>query len=490
MKRILFTIGAGAGLLALVALAAVLFVDVNRYKPQLEVAASEALGMKVRVGGRLGVGFFPGFHVTVEDGRILGEQGVAVASAKRASLYIQLLPLLHREVRLSKIDLRQPTLSIERGPEGRLNVERLKQAAALLEALDGVSVSLRDGALLYTDRRSGERLEATDFDLVVHRMRVAGGKSPQLLKGIVFKAELACGEIRAKDLSVSALKVSVVAKDRIIELKPVTMRVFGGEAAGSLRADVSGPVPLYQIRCSLPRFRIEEFLKILSPKRAAEGAMDFSASLSMRGSTMSQLVESAAGEISVKGENLTLVGNDLDLVLSRFESSQGFNIVDVGAVFFAGPLGLAVTKGYNFASLFRGSGGNTSIRTLVSDWRVERGVAAAEDVALATPENRIALQGGLDFANGRFADVIVAVVDAGGCARARQAIRGPFGKPEVEKPHILKSLAGPMRKLYRQARGLFPSGPCDVFYSGSVAPPRSTPSAVRKPPVNDTKRRM
>jgi AsmA protein len=250
------------------------------------------------------------------------------------------------------------------------------------------------------------------------------------------------------------------------------MRIFGGQGTGSIRVDVSGPVPACQIGCSLPRFRIEEFFKTLSPQKAAEGAMDFSASLSMQGKTGSQLVQTAAGEISLRGENLTLVGNDLDLVLSRFESSQSFNLVDVGAVFFAGPLGLGVTKGYNFASLFRGSGGNSSIGTLVSDWRVERGVAQTKDVAMATTRNRIALQGGLDFVNRRFADVTVAVIDAGGCARVRQTIRGSFGKPAVEKPRVLTSLAGPALKLYRQTRGLFPAGPCEIFYSGSVAPPR------------------
>ena len=472
LKRILFITGGAVGLLVLVALVVPLFVDANRYKPRLEAAASDALGMDVRIGGRLGMGFFPGFHVTVEDGRILGEQGVAVASAKRARLWIGLLPLLRREFRLRRIELTQPRLSVARDPEGTFNVERLKKAAALLGALDGASVSLSDGTLLYSDRRSGEGFEATSFNLNVSRIRFTEARNPELLKGLSLEAKLACAEIRTKDLSVSALKISVEGKDGVFELKPVTMRIFGGEAAGSLRADFSGPVPRCQIRCSLPRFRIVEFLKTLSPKPAAEGAMDFSASLSMQGSTMNQMVQTAAGEVSLRGENLTLVGSDLDRTLSRFESSQNFNLVDVGAVFFAGPLGLAVTKGYNFASLFRGSGGSSRIRTLVSDWRVERGVAQAKDVALATSENRIALQGGLDFVNGRFADVTVAMIDARGCARVRQVIRGSFGKPVVEKPRVLTSLAGPVLRVYRQTRGLFPAGPCEVFYAGSVAPPR------------------
>jgi AsmA protein len=470
-KRILLSIGGAVGFLILVALAAPLFVDVNRYKPRLEATASEVIGMDVRVGGRLGLAFFPSLRVTVEGGQILGDQGVAVASAKETSLWIEMLPLLRRELRLRKVQLTQPRLSIERDSVGRLNVERLR-AAALLSALVGASVSLADGTLSYADRKSGARFEATDFDLTVSRLRLARERSPQLLSGLSLKAELTCEGIRSKKLSASALKVSVDGKDGVFELEPATMRIFGGQAAGSIRADATGPVPLYQVHCSLPRFRIEEFLKTLSPNRAAEGAMDFSTSLSMQGRTGSELVQSAAGEMSLQGGPLMLVGHDLDREISRFKSSQSFNLVDVGAIFFAGPLGLAVTKGYNFGSLFQGSGGSSRIGTLVSHWKVQRGVAQAKDVAMATSENRIALQGGLDFVNGRFADVTVAVINAKGCAKVRQRIRGPFGKPEVEPPDLLKSIAGPVLKLYKKAKGLFPSEPCEVFYSGSVAPPR------------------
>jgi hypothetical protein len=97
-------------------------------------------------------------------------------------------------------------------------------------------------------------------------------------------------------------------------------------------------------------------------------------------------------------------------------------------------------------------------------------VAQAKDVAMATKENRIALQGGLDFVNGRFEDVTVALIDEQGCPRVQQKIRGSFSKPQVEKPSVLTSLAGPARKLLRQARSLL-GGHCDVFYAGSVAPP-------------------
>ena len=472
LKRSLLTIGGAAGLLVLVAVVVLLFGGADRYKPRLEAAASDALGMEFRIGGRLGVRFLPRFGVTAGDCRILNKQGAAVVSAKRISLWIEPLPLLRRNFRLHRIEVKQASFLIERDPGGRIHVESLKWAAGLLGALDGGTLSLTNAAIHYVDRGAGGGLEVTDLDLDVSRIRLAGGRGPQLWKGLSVQAELACGEIRTKTLTVSALKVSAAGKDAVFDLQPVTMRVFGGPLAGSLRADLSGPIPLLRVRCSLPQFRIEEFLKTLSPEKAAEGAMDLSASLSMQGATFRQMVGTAAGEMSLRGKNLVLEGNDLDRGLSRFESSQNFNLVDVGAVFFAGPLGLAVTKGYGFAGLLRGSGGSSEIRTLVSDWRIEGGVAQARDVALATAKNRIALQGGLDFAHERFANVTVAAIDEKGCARVRQAIRGSFAKPVVEKPHFLTSLAGPVRKLFGRVRRLLPEGPCEVFYSGSVAPPK------------------
>jgi len=47
------------------------YVDTSIYKPQLEKAASEALGLDVRVGSRLTVAFTPGFNVSFDNVKIL-----------------------------------------------------------------------------------------------------------------------------------------------------------------------------------------------------------------------------------------------------------------------------------------------------------------------------------------------------------------------------------------------------------------------------------
>lgn len=470
LKIFLFAAGGLVGLLLLAALALVIFVDANAYKPRLEAAASGALGMKVSVGGRLGIGFFPGPHLTLEDAHIRN-RGTDLVSAKQASIGIDILPLLYQKVRIGKIALKRPTISIERDRDGKFNFEKPETAGAVLPALDLAKLTLSDATLHYTDQQSGEGFEAGNCNLDLHHLRLSGGERPDLMKQLSFTAQLACGEIRKNDLTVSDLQLTAMGKNGVFELKPVTMRIFGAQGSGSIQADFSGSVPRYQVLYSLPQFRSEEFLKTLSPRKVAEGPMDFSANLSMQGNTASEMKQTADGKVSLRGENLTLDGIDLDRVLSRFESSQNFNLVDVGAFFFAGPVGLAVTKGYNFASIFQGSEGRSEIRTLVSDWKVERGVAQAQDVAMATNQSRIALTGGLDFVNGRFNDVTMATIDTRGCATVRQKISGSFQKPVVDKPNILMSLTGPARQLLKKGRDLLPGGECEVFYAGSVAPP-------------------
>ncbi len=471
LKNISLVIGALLGLLVLVALALTLFLDANAYKPRFEAAASRALGMEVRVGGRLGVAFFPGLRVTLEDVH-LRNRGTDVASVKQVRLGIDFLPLLQNQVRIEKIALEHARITIERDRDGRFNYEKPAAAGGTLPAVNLARISLADGTLVYLDKRTGKGFEAGRCSLDVSRLRLAERTRPSGMKDLSLAAELACGDLRTKDYTASGLKLSVTGKSGVFDLKPITMSVFGGQGAGHILADFTGAAPLYHVRYSLAQFHIGEFLKTLSPQTVAVGSMDFTGDLSMRGKTVHALKQTSQGQITLRGKNLILNGRDLDQEFARFESSQNFNLVDVGAYLLTGPLGLVVTKGYDFARIFQGSGGRSEIRTLVSDWKVEHGVAQARDVAMATNENRVALQGGLDLANERFDDVTLALIDAKGCAKVRQTIRGSFQKPVIEPPNTLKALTGPVLKLLRQVKKLFPGGECQVFYAGSVAPPQ------------------
>jgi AsmA protein len=471
IKAITFAIGAFIGLLVLAAIALSLFLDVNAYKPRFEAAVSDRMGMEVKVGGPLAIDFFPNVLVTLKDVHVRN-RGTEVVSARAARVGVEFLPLLHKEVRIQHIALEHPSISIEKGSDGKFNFQRLQQARGPLPDLNLGKVSFSNGTFRYVDKPSGEGFEAADCSLDASRVQLSGRKGPGIMKYLSLAAEIVCGEARTMNRTASDLKLSVAGQHGVFDLKPLTLRAFAGQGSGSIQADFTGAVPRYQVRYSLSQLHIGEFLKTLSPKIRAEGSMDFSANLSMQGKTMNTLRQTMEGQFSLRGKNLILNGRDLDRQFARYESSQNFNLVDVGALFFVGPVGLAVTKGFNFASIFQGSEGRSEIRTVVSDWKVERGIAYSQDVAMATNENRVALQGELDFVNQRFAHMTVALIDAKGCIRAQQHIHGDFKKPVLEKPSTLKSLAGPVASLLKKLGSLFPGGECEVFYAGSVAPPK------------------
>jgi AsmA protein len=471
LKQFLFASSGLSAFLILTVIALLFLVDANTYKPRLQEAASKATGMEVTIDGRLGIDVVPGLHLTLEDVHV-HNQGAKIVSVQEARLWIEPIPLFRRNVRIGKILLKQPRIFIERGRDGNFNIARPESGGGTLPDLELVNISLADGTLTYADRRSGKDYVAEGCSLDVPRLRISGGKSLDLMKHLLVTAELACGEIRNNGFTASDLTLSVAGKDGIFDLDPVTMQVVGAQGLATIQADYSGAKPHYHVHYSLPKFDIEEFFKTRSMREVAAGPMDFSADLSLRGESIDEVMQTAEGKISLRSDDITLLGRDIDRDISQLESSQSFSLIDAGALLFAGPFGLVVTKGFDVANVLQKSEGSSEIRILVSDWKVEHGIAQAQDVAMATRENRIALQGGLDFVNKHFNNVTVALIDAEGCAVVEQRIKGTFREPVIEKPNALQTIARPALELLEQGMALITGEKCEVFYHGSVSAPR------------------
>lgn len=459
---------ATVGLVLIVGFALTRFLDLETYKPRIEAAASEATGMAVRIGGRIGVGFLPNLHVTLEDLQVRN-RGTDLFAAREVRVGVNALALIQRRVEISKVVLEAPQIYIERDRQGRFNVETDTPKTEPLSEFALARFRATDATLRYADLQGGQAVEAADCQLDVHGLHVAAGERADAMKRVSLAGKLACAEVRTKNQAVSDVKLTLAGKGGVYDLDPITLRAFEGAGTGSLRADYTADVPRYLLRYDLARFRLDAALKWASGQRPPQGTADFSAELAMQGKAPKALKQSLQGKLSLRGQGIVLHGVDLDDTFDRFEASQTFNLVDVGAVLLAGPIGLAVTKGHDFASILTGLEGRSDIRTLVSDWSVARGVLRAEDVAIATHRHRVALRGRLDLVNERFDGVTVALVDAQGCAKVQQKIRGSFAQPVIDKPSTLAALTGPVVRLFRQ---VVPGGKCETFYAGSVAAPQ------------------
>ncbi|MCX6570156.1 MAG: AsmA family protein [Candidatus Aminicenantes bacterium] len=469
-KRKVLRIAGGVILGVIVLIICVLLFGTKVLKSRIEATASTALGMDVRIRGGVNVFFSPGFGASLADITVKNG-GADVATGASMKIGLKLLPLIWGRIRISRLELVKPVISIVRQKNGKLNIE-MQRIMPLGELLTLKNIAVSQGSFLFTNLQSGGRIELEGVDITVGNISAGGTPGGDPLKTLSFIDDIRCRKIRAGTLTLTDLEMKLAGGKGVCDVSQARMKIFGGTGSGTLHADFTGTEPHFRIIFAVSKLKIEELLQESTAPKNMEGLAELSADLTARGKTAIEVKRSLSGQVSLDGENIALNSMDIDELISSLLRSRRFSLVDVGAFFLAGPFGPALTRGYRFADLFKESrGGNGVIAKLVSVWKIENGVAEAVDVAMATKVRRIAMKGGLNFIDNRFEDAVVAVLDQHGCAVVTQKVRGPFSRPEIGNINILKSLTSPVTNLLRSVVKLFGSRPCDVFYSGSVAPP-------------------
>jgi uncharacterized protein involved in outer membrane biogenesis len=481
MKKLLIALGALLGLLLLAGIAIVFLVDVNAYKPRIEAAVSDALGMEFKIQGKAGLRLLPSVSIVLSDIR-LRNLGTDLATAETLRVGVKLRPLLSRRLEITEIVLKNPVIRIEKGTDGKLNYEtppRSPKPPATGGEKPGFSLAVtggavQNGSLVYLDKTSGARTEVSGIDLSLKSLSLPADPKTPLPKGISFVGALRIKGIGGKGFAVSDMEADVTASAGIYDIRPFTMKLFGGSGEGGIRIDLSQQKPGFQVTFTLAKFRAEESLAAITQQKILSGPMTVGTDLAFRGGGVEEMKRTVHGQVSLRGEDLTLHGIDLDGTLSTVEQARQTNLADLGTLLLVGPLEAAITKGYRFSGLGGASaeGGESKLTVLVSDWTIRDGVGEATDVAFTTRKNRIALKGKLDIGKERFVDVTVAVLDEKGCAKIRQTISGPFSAPRLDEVSTMGSAVALVLGLFEQTRNLLNQGACTPFYTGSVVQPK------------------
>jgi uncharacterized protein involved in outer membrane biogenesis len=465
-----------AGAITFVVLAGILALqlNINAYTPQIEAAVSTALGMDVRIKGKMDVSLFPGFGLSLKDVNVRSN-GLDVAKIEKMRIELNLIQLARFKIEITQVGLFKPVISIIRSTYGLLNAEKsVRTPGERLLAVKRISIS--QGKLVYADDASGEKIDAGDIDLSIKYHIPGGTNSAEPFKNMSLSGDIRCKILKINDLTLMDLVIHATGEKGIFGINAVGMNIAGGTGKGSFHVDVSGPSPQYKLICNFNRVRIEELLDLCAlnkiPRKTIEGLIDFSADLTATGQSADAVKRSLTGNLSLSGQDLMLYNMDIDALIKKYERSQNFNLVDVGAFLLAGPFGPVLTKSYNFTSLYEESqGGKGAIKEIVSDWAVNNGIAEARDVALSSKKQRIAMQGGLNFINARFVDITIAALDKRGCAVYSEKVSGPFRDPQIEKENIFMSIAGSVMNPLKDGWKFLQGKACTPFYTGSVLHP-------------------
>jgi AsmA protein len=478
-KRGIAIVGGVLALIAIAGIVAFLLFDINSYKVKIERAVSEAIGMDVRINGKMGLSYYP-LGLSATDIRLSGEgakshgEGAVLLTLESLKIGMKTMALLQRRLEITRCVLVRPVVTIMRNAAGKYNFESRKKKAAegARSAFDLADLTVSEGMLTFRDMETGEKAEFRQIDLAVKNLLISD-ISGEIIKNISFTGDVHCKKAIRKDLTMENLKALVMADKGVYTLKPLTMDVLGGKGEGDVTANMSEADVRYEINMKVSKLDFIKLEESIGVQKVIGGKGDLSVSLTAKEKGHRKLVNSLEGTFALRGDNLATYTLDLDKVLTSYASSQQFHLVDLGAYFIVGPLSTIALKGYRYGDLYlQTQGGKGTITTFVSHWTIKNGEALAKDCAFATHHHRVALKGKLDFVGERFDHVVVALLDDQGCVRYKQDINGSFSSPHIGEMSAVESLAGPFAGLFRKAKRFIQGGKCEVFYSGSVKQPR------------------
>lgn len=215
------------------------------------------------------------------------------------------------------------------------------------------------------------------------------------------------------------------------------------------------------------------------------GIAHLNADLMLQGQDAKTLIKNLSGNVELRTRDLEIYSLDIDALARGYENANTMNLLDIGALVLAGPLGLAATKGSNAGIMGLNAmiDSKTLIPELVANLSLDNGVAHAQDVAFATTKTRLAAIGAINLNNNAFEDFSIGLLDKNNCAQYSQSITGTLDNPEIAITHTTIQTAvnlatSALRRLKKGTQAinehilLRENKTCKPFYNGSVKHPQ------------------
>jgi AsmA protein len=312
-----------------------------------------------------------------------------------------------------------------------------------------------------------DTFRAVGLNLLARDVYWDTGKHPNLFHTLNAVVEEHIDILETDYFEAGDLNHDIVIKDGVFQVKTDKSLLLESPGQGEYTIAPFGEFPYYRVKLEMEELDVNDLMSTFRSDTLIAGTMDLKLDITTKGREMEEILEGINGELVLYGEDLTLYGIDLDGMIKQFKRSQNFNLVDVGAVMFAGPAGLALTKGGAYASMLVIDHGESSpVSEIISDWEFQNGTIMLRDVAFATRESRVAAKGWLDFRKDSL-DISFAVIDKKGCNVIGQDLYGSIKAPEKSKIRIIPTLLAPVTNLLELTLGI----DCEPFYLGRISHP-------------------
>jgi AsmA protein len=164
------------------------FVDVQKYKPELEKKVAQATGRPFSVGDDLNFSLFPWAGISFSDLRLGNTSGFSekeFVTVKSFEVRVKLLPLISKDIQVKRFVLSEPKFTLVKNKNGRVNwtlpddikekstAAKKKKESQTPSAETGLPIkdltvgefSIRNGSVIWIDHTADTRKEITAVNL-------------------------------------------------------------------------------------------------------------------------------------------------------------------------------------------------------------------------------------------------------------------------------------------------------------------------------------
>ena len=460
----------------LIVVGAEIVLNAPGIKSKIEDMVSNALEMVFKIEGRIDIRLFPLISLAANNITVKLKSG-PIASADQVVIDPRLQPLLNRNIQIKDARIHRARLAFD--PHAMEKIAALggggSDVPLPVESLAIEAFTISDAGFSYTDDRI--KIDVNEMNFKGDRIEIIKNRNViikdirQFFKAMRFRGLLAARQLSVGDFKVENLRVQVKNENGILTADPMELEYLGERAKIKLVASLKEKIQHLQLKVAMPDFNVGRVLKRIKNRDTFNGLLGVKAEFNARGADGRQIINNINGILSMQGSNLTLKEVDIDKALDEFQKMGGYGFNDFAALVTLGPLGTVVSHSFDQLEALEkmmAAKGDSTIRQIVSDWKVSKGVATARDVAFSTQRHRVALAGSIDFPKQRFQDMTIAVIDPHGCIVNKEVVDGSFANPNVKETGVIqRTVIRPLKRFLKTE--------CEAFYSGAVQHPPGAP---------------
>ncbi len=450
----------------------VLTINIDKYRPLAEGFLRDSTGYEFDIKKGMSLSILP-FGVKLTDVEVKNPYGFDKKSvADLKNVYVVLNPLsliFGGHFKIKGIILKDPKFYIVRNKKGRLNILTQKRyVSKITKTVFNIGkLTVKNAYLEYRNEKSGKKISVKGIDLKASlKYGVASGNyHHKQAKGYLDFGFLTIGKINP----IKNFHTAFSIENGFLNMNPIKYDLFGSKVKGDADVDFSGDC-LVQLRQNAEKFNLSQFSKVAYNGLETKGFANLSLNVYF---DLTKPIRTLNGLFGAEGKNITLKGADIDKAIETYKKTNAkSNNPDICSFFIVGSLEMLSGKRYKPEYVNKNE--HTDIKRMFVKIKIKDGKGYLKDVAFSTHKNRIAAEGILDFAESKYDDVRVAVLDKDGCASIVRKVEGKFAKPRIvtygsvlnKLMHKIDSFVNSVEKTI----GVGKTG-CKAFYNGEVKQP-------------------